>query len=56
MTWYTGEIRLTDITDPGMVDTEFSTVRFGGDKAKADAVYKGTEPLTAVDIGGCSMV
>ena len=42
-------IRVIEI-DPGQVKTEFSVVRFYGDKAKADNVYKGCEPLTPDDI------
>jgi len=42
-------IRVMEI-DPGQVETEFSVVRFNGDKAKADAVYANCEPLTPEDI------
>lgn len=42
-------IRVIEI-DPGQVETEFSVVRFGGDKEKAKKVYEGVEPLTGDDI------
>ena len=42
-------IRVTNI-EPGMADTQFSTVRFGGDSQKAAKVYEGTQPLTAEDV------
>ena len=47
-------IRLTTV-DPGLAETEFSVVRFYGDKEKADAVYKGVDPLTPDDIADCIM-
>ena len=42
-------IKVTEIR-PGMVETEFSLVRFHGDREAADRVYDGVEPLTGDDI------
>ena len=46
---HTEGIRVTEIA-PGLVETEFSLVRFGGDEKKAAAPYRGLTPLTADDV------
>jgi len=45
-------IRITEIA-PGLVETEFSVIRFHGDRKAAKAVYEGIKPLTAEDIADC---
>ncbi|MCX6247760.1 MAG: SDR family oxidoreductase [Bacteroidetes bacterium] len=45
----THNIKVTHVA-PGAADTEFSLVRFKGDKVRADGVYKGFKPLQAEDV------
>ena len=47
-------IRVTTV-DAGLVETEFSLVRFGGDREKADAVYEGLDPVTPDEVADCVM-
>ena len=45
-------IRITTV-DPGLVETDFSRVRFRGDEDQARAVYEGVEAMTPEDIAEC---
>jgi NADP-dependent 3-hydroxy acid dehydrogenase YdfG len=45
-------VRVTEI-DPGLVDTEFSRVRFKGDEERARSVYRGLTPLAGEDVADC---
>ena len=48
------DIRVTTV-DAGLVETEFSIVRFKGDADQASAVYEGVDPITPDDVADCVM-
>jgi NADP-dependent 3-hydroxy acid dehydrogenase YdfG len=45
-------IRVTEVA-PGLVETEFSVVRFKGDRTRAAGPYKGIQPLSGADVAEC---
>jgi NADP-dependent 3-hydroxy acid dehydrogenase YdfG len=47
-------IRITTV-DAGLVETEFSLVRFKGDAEQARAVYEGVDPITPDEVADCVM-
>jgi 3-hydroxy acid dehydrogenase / malonic semialdehyde reductase len=47
-------IRISTV-DAGLVESEFSVVRFYGDKEKADSVYEGVDPITPAEVADCIM-
>ena len=46
------QIRVTEVS-PGVVKTEFQSVRYGGETTQAQSVYEGYQPLTPEDVADC---